>query len=119
MQSGVTRTSGEIGDVGEFVVEDYEADMRWQGSLVRTKSGKLSPASHFTNLEQDVEPGWGLQGDLCEAIREFVKHEVCTNCKKATGISDPDNVPRGEGDDEILCQPCYDAMYTADGARRA
>jgi hypothetical protein len=38
MNFKVTRTTGDIGNIGEVLIEDWKNDLQWQGKIVESRS---------------------------------------------------------------------------------
>jgi hypothetical protein len=72
----VTRSSGEKGGIGEFVVEDAEG-VEWQVTAVNStkKEGAITFLNEVVCMNRMYDCSWELRYDLHDAVRNFIEGE--------------------------------------------
>lgn len=73
----VTRCSGDKCCVGEFVVEDRNGN-EWQVRTKESKRGGICCLRPVVCMNAGYEAGIELEGDICDAVKEFVSSEDAT-----------------------------------------
>lgn len=107
--SVITRTVGEPGGIGQLCIEDCQSGLEWQSTIVESKSnpGTFVATREFVCLSADLEPGWGLSGDLSDAARDFVANELCSICGQPTGKQGDETIHHWESG-KVMCPACYE-----------